>query len=1325
MTRRTDVPARFSFHGLLPTLALVAAVAPSRAQVPALVPSASHGFGLSVGSPPVLENGTGLYASVRIEELSGESPTEVRRHVDGWFDPSMLSPQAGLFAGFMNSTLPLDELRGVNARITILTPGCGPDQPFESDEIQVQDWLMARTCSDQIIMPIVSVLGGGRWDDWKRLEKSTKRKAIDALISALLNQNYNLLNDIRVLAARGDGAAVANLVLNTILREVGSGGPILTALGPEIGERIASNLAKSAMKKLVPGVNIVSAAIQFADISAALAVIANTVRDLKATPGSLPFHVYYHPGLGRVTPTLFRPRPAESQEFLLDGFGFELARRRGARATLLGPGDVVLSTVPIAGDKIRSERMFAAFPAEDLREFEGLAMLRLEIGDESFVGPDVIRVIGRIGSESVDPPRGRVGAVVRIAGEGLDQYFANVFFGEYPTRIRRARVLLARADSYLVEVPAMAAGPCEIWIEEDARGAERRSDGLHFEVLEGDGRARLEEIAEERMPEGSETVEGLLAANEDHWTHEFRVPGGMQVTARLKSLEAREPGASRADIRRFALELLPTAGDTEFRTVDSGADAGTGVRAYALRSHTSDGSQPVRTYRVAVESGAGPATRLEVELAWNRVDDLGRGIDAHGGVSQLPWIERYRTTRTGHLFGGRRVFAEDLRDAYRIEAVDAGRTLTVTVESIEGVVPWAEPAGLARVRLYEAIPGTGAGESRFVSVAQEFDLEAGRAPSPLAHAVDRKAEFLLVFDHGRGNIRYRFRVDVDDSQLSGTPVVSDFDGRTEEGWTLAEEDGASAGAPELRPSEGGVGLNSWLHADRRTSLGTIDLELVLAVDTTRSMQPHIESVRRAADSIVSRLSDRCQNLRVGLVSYRDQQADAQPFRRVGLNDRPRATIEMLGAWGLGSGGRDVPEDVLQGLRHALEVDWSPVGSSSVLRAVILLGDAPAKLDGETDFAGNSIASIIAMARERRVTILPITIGDSSELSTQARQLARGTGGTHMPLQDAEALPDRIIDLSAQAIEQQRIRYWNAPRKFLGARGAAFGQTLAFRLGSRGGVPLDAPDVILDAGSVQLGWRGYLRPMPRASIDEPGTVVRIALDPSAGWYDMASGNPVEARRMRWLLNSLVGLRIRADHVVGGEGWLDDVSLGSSDKPTHFAPDADVRGYLERLEQSMRAKLAIVELAGDLRRLAAFAGASLGDTMPEPMRTNHATASGARVLDGLSSIASPFVRQRIETRFRDRVASWTDSDRPDRQRILADLRAADGEMSLARDLLQAIKELCRLQASAWVLHERAEAASGDANRRDHERSRLALLEAYGDKLAATLERSQALR
>ncbi len=165
-------------------------------------------------------------------------------------------------------------------------------------------------------------------------------------------------------------------------------------------------------------------------------------------------------------------------------------------------------------------------------------------------------------------------------------------------------------------------------------------------------------------------------------------------------------------------------------------------------------------------------------------------------------------------------------------------------------------------------------------------------------------------------------------QATGKEVAQDPSNTAfEDSWstaiTLAE--GSKPGWPDLEA-----------FSELLTGLNRRGLDLVLAVDTTRSMEAGLDDLKKACSWLLPALQWSGANLRVGLLTYKDKVITSHPLSEKPADDLLRPILELKAL-----GGGDVPEGVDSAIRGTLELgrfQWRP----SAARHIMVLGDAPPK-----------------------------------------------------------------------------------------------------------------------------------------------------------------------------------------------------------------------------------------------------------------------------------------------------------------------------------------------------------------------------------------------
>ncbi|MFO7717114.1 MAG: vWA domain-containing protein [Desulfohalobium sp.] len=180
------------------------------------------------------------------------------------------------------------------------------------------------------------------------------------------------------------------------------------------------------------------------------------------------------------------------------------------------------------------------------------------------------------------------------------------------------------------------------------------------------------------------------------------------------------------------------------------------------------------------------------------------------------------------------------------------------------------------------------------------------------------------------------------------------------------------------------GYRSQAQTGRGTQQGArledMQVDIVFAIDTTRSMQPFIDMTKEAVAKLVRNFSqDAAQRFRFGLVGYRD---DVQAVPELGYAAQS-FTPEFVDGGSLVQlldtefkatpvGSLDYAEEVFAGVDTALRSAWR----ENALRFVILIGDASAQPKGHAqNTTGKDAQDLRREADDAQVHILAIHLQD--------------------------------------------------------------------------------------------------------------------------------------------------------------------------------------------------------------------------------------------------------------------------------------------------------------------------------------------------------------
>jgi Mg-chelatase subunit ChlD len=169
------------------------------------------------------------------------------------------------------------------------------------------------------------------------------------------------------------------------------------------------------------------------------------------------------------------------------------------------------------------------------------------------------------------------------------------------------------------------------------------------------------------------------------------------------------------------------------------------------------------------------------------------------------------------------------------------------------------------------------------------------------------------------------------------------------------------------------------------------LDVGILLDTTGSMGDELDYLKRELSSIQQAIGTRTQDVRYGVVTYRDKGDDylthSTPFTADLAVSQNAIKKEQAG------GGGDIPEAVEEGLAAANQLAWRQ--DPNVAKVLFWVADAP-----EHEQDRPKVVAALKAARAAGVHIYPIAAsGVSGEAELTMRISAQYTGGRYLFLTD--------------------------------------------------------------------------------------------------------------------------------------------------------------------------------------------------------------------------------------------------------------------------------------------------------------------------------------
>ena len=169
----------------------------------------------------------------------------------------------------------------------------------------------------------------------------------------------------------------------------------------------------------------------------------------------------------------------------------------------------------------------------------------------------------------------------------------------------------------------------------------------------------------------------------------------------------------------------------------------------------------------------------------------------------------------------------------------------------------------------------------------------------------------------------------------------------------------------------------------------LNVDIVWAIDTTRSMGPYIDATRDVVVEVSKRLAadqETSKRIRFGVWGYRDPVEDIPGIEYTTRNFTP--ALQNINEFGKTMGtvketkvdSVDFPEDVFSGLSDAIEKTvWTP----GAMRIIVLVGDAPGHpLGHKWNLSGLDEATARSLATANKTTLLTIQIRPQGAVTFQ-------------------------------------------------------------------------------------------------------------------------------------------------------------------------------------------------------------------------------------------------------------------------------------------------------------------------------------------------------
>jgi hypothetical protein len=192
------------------------------------------------------------------------------------------------------------------------------------------------------------------------------------------------------------------------------------------------------------------------------------------------------------------------------------------------------------------------------------------------------------------------------------------------------------------------------------------------------------------------------------------------------------------------------------------------------------------------------------------------------------------------------------------------------------------------------------------------------------------------------------------------------------------------------------------------------LDVVFMIDTTGSMDPYIEEVRRNIIRILENVLEYSPKVRMGCIAYKDHGDEGEDeyylTKLLPLTFDRKEIIDFMRSPGLhiGEGGGG-PEAVECAMHEAVAFSWGKAAP----KAIILIGDKPPHgvMDGQKFCTKmRDYREEVKALKIKGIKIYPILCNNISETEGNFRWMANETGGAFFYLTEISDLSDLLIGI---------------------------------------------------------------------------------------------------------------------------------------------------------------------------------------------------------------------------------------------------------------------------------------------------------------------------
>lgn len=158
------------------------------------------------------------------------------------------------------------------------------------------------------------------------------------------------------------------------------------------------------------------------------------------------------------------------------------------------------------------------------------------------------------------------------------------------------------------------------------------------------------------------------------------------------------------------------------------------------------------------------------------------------------------------------------------------------------------------------------------------------------------------------------------------------------------------------------------------NLENLKIDIVFVIDTTRSMQPYIDTTRNMLDSIATQIAN-AGDIKFGVVGFRDDSNATKSLEYTSKNFTPELVDakELVNLFNTEveathSGSQDYAEEVFAGVEEGLRSNWR----ENAARFIVLIGDASSHALGhEKNTSNKDENALLREIKDSKVNILSV------------------------------------------------------------------------------------------------------------------------------------------------------------------------------------------------------------------------------------------------------------------------------------------------------------------------------------------------------------------